>query len=93
MGVSELDKDTLQSTLSRVKFVNGTPYISLQLQEKEVLVLPEQIASLILGKMKKTAEDRLGKTVKKVVITVPARFNQAQRMAMITAAKIAGTTR
>src|SRR5687767_10016598 len=40
--------------------------------------------------MKKAAEDYLGETVKKAVITVPAYFNDAQRKATIDAAVIAG---
>ncbi len=51
---------------------------------------PPQISSLILGKMKKTAEDYLGHEVTEAVITVPAYFNDAQRQATKDAGKIAG---
>ncbi|CAH1756663.1 11255_t:CDS:2 [Entrophospora sp. SA101] len=51
---------------------------------------PQQISAFILQKMKETAEDYLGETVKKAVITVPAYFNDAQRQATIDAAIIAG---
>merc|ERR1712161_172093 len=42
---------------------------------------PSQIGSMVLGKMKETAESFLGRDVKKAVITVPAYFNYSQRQA------------
>lgn len=51
---------------------------------------PEQISAFILQKMKETAENFLGGTVKDAVITVPAYFNDAQRQATKDAGTIAG---
>lgn len=51
---------------------------------------PSQIGSMVLGKMKETAEGFLGRTVSKAVITVPAYFNDSQRQATKDAGKIAG---
>lgn len=51
---------------------------------------PQEISARILQKMKQTAEDFLGETVTKAVITVPAYFNDAQRQATKDAGKIAG---
>merc|ERR1712238_409593 len=51
---------------------------------------PSQIGSMVLGKMKETAESFLKQDVKKAVITVPAYFNDSQRQATVDAGKIAG---
>jgi molecular chaperone DnaK len=51
---------------------------------------PEEISSLILKRMKETAQDYLGEEVTEAVITVPAYFNDAQRQATKDAGRIAG---
>jgi molecular chaperone DnaK len=51
---------------------------------------PAEISSMILVKMKQTAEDYLGEKVTDAVITVPAYFNDSQRQATKDAGKIAG---
>lgn len=51
---------------------------------------PSQIGSMVLTKMKETADNFLGKPVQQAVVTVPAYFNDSQRQATKDAGKIAG---
>ena len=71
------------------KVVGGTNGLtSVEVQGKRYT--PPEISAMILQKMKQTAEDYLGHTVTKAVVTVPAYFNDAQRQATKDAGKIAG---
>ncbi|TWU56779.1 Chaperone protein DnaK [Rubripirellula tenax] len=51
---------------------------------------PEMIQSLILGKLKRDAESRLGRPVDRAVVTVPAYFNEPKRRSTIAAGELAG---
>lgn len=73
------------------------PYEIIEADNKDAWVkvgdkklAPQQISAEILIKMKKTAEDYLGRPVHSAVITVPAYFNDSQRQATKDAGKIAG---
>lgn len=65
---------------------NGDAWV----QVKGKKMAPPEISARVLMKMKKTAEDFLGETVKEAVITVPAYFNDSQRQATKDAGRIAG---
>ncbi|KAK9072981.1 hypothetical protein SSX86_007303 [Deinandra increscens subsp. villosa] len=67
-----------------------TPKIVVAYKGEEKEFLAEEISSMILGKMKETAEAYLGKVVKNAVITVPAYFSDSQRQATKDAGTIAG---
>ncbi|XP_077966550.1 heat shock 70 kDa protein cognate 4-like isoform X2 [Styela clava] len=64
-------------------------YIKNEIKVEEKLY-PEQITAMILGRMKKIAESHLKTEVKKAVISVPASFENAQRLATIDAGRIVG---
>ncbi|VDN07507.1 unnamed protein product [Thelazia callipaeda] len=69
---------------------NGKPAIEVEFKNEQRTFTPEEISSMILSKMKETAEIFLGFTVSKAVITVPAYFNDSQRQATKDAGIIAG---
>src|SRR5262249_52488001 len=54
------------------------------------LVTPPEVSAKVLQKLKKAAEDYLGRSVSEAVITVPAYFNDSQRQATKDAGRIAG---
>ena len=62
--------------------------VNIHIQEKNFSL--QEISAMILKKMKTIAEDYLGQTVRKAVVTVPAYFNDNQRAATKDAGKIAG---
>ena len=51
---------------------------------------PPELSAMVLQKLKQSAEEHLGQTVNRAVITVPAYFNDAQRQATKDAGQIAG---
>ncbi|KAH7951656.1 heat shock-related 70 kDa protein 2 [Rhipicephalus sanguineus] len=66
------------------------PRIQVTFRGQTKVFHPEEISSMILYKMKESAEAYLGGPVKKAVITVPAYFNDSQRQATKDAGAIAG---
>ncbi|XP_015833401.1 heat shock cognate 71 kDa protein [Tribolium castaneum] len=69
---------------------NGKPKIRVRYKGETKTFFPEEISSMVLGKMKETAEAYLGTHVTGAVITVPAYFNDSQRQATKDAGTIAG---
>ena len=89
MGSDWNDAD-VQKMLTMVTYdvvnKNGKPFIKIDNKEYS----PEEISSFILAEMAKIASDYYGEEVKKVVITVPAWFNDVQRKATKLAGELAG---
>lgn len=78
---------TNPNTIQSIKRHMGTDY-KVEIEGKEYT--PQEISAIILQHLKSYAEDYLGDTVDKAVITVPAYFNDAERQATKDAGKIAG---
>ncbi|KAF7119188.1 hypothetical protein CNMCM5793_008932 [Aspergillus hiratsukae] len=68
----------------------GKPVIEIEFKGETKQFTPEEISSMVLTKMRETAEAYLGGTVNNAVITVPAYFNDSQRQATKDAGLIAG---
>jgi len=83
---SAMSKEVKNVAYKVVKGANDTPRVDIDGKK----YTPQEISAMILQKMKKTAEDYLGTTVKEAVVTVPAYFNDAQRQATKEAGEIAG---
>nr|AGM50430.1 heat shock protein 70 [Macrobrachium nipponense] len=66
------------------------PKIQVDYKGETKTFFPEEISSMVLIKMKETAEAFLGGTVKDAVVTVPAYFNDSQRQATKDAGTISG---
>ncbi|GMK55240.1 hypothetical protein CspeluHIS016_0202960 [Cutaneotrichosporon spelunceum] len=69
---------------------DGSPYVEVEYLGEKKTFSPQEISAMVLTKMKEVAEAKIGKTVKKAVVTVPAYFNDSQRLATKDAGAIAG---
>lgn len=88
------DDPTVQADMKHWPFnvINetGKPKIQVQYKGESKTFFPEEVSSMVLTKMKETAEAYLGKSVTSAVITVPAYFNDSQRQATKDSGAIAG---
>jgi len=82
----EVQKDVTISPYKITKAKNGDAQITVRGEDHSAA----EISSMVLQKMKQTAEEYLGEKVTDAVITVPAYFNDSQRQATKDAGKIAG---
>ena len=87
---SEVQEEIKRLPYKVVQGKNGDAMIEVEVNGKTERYAPEQIAAMVLGKLKADAEAYLGEKIAKAVITVPAYFNDAQRQATKDAGTIAG---
>jgi len=85
-GTKEVQYDIKISPFKITEAKNGDAQVTIRGKSYS----PAEISSMILVKMKQTAEDYLGEKATDAVITVPAYFNDSQRQATKDAGKIAG---
>jgi len=83
---SEVTMEASRVPYKVVEGANGDAMVDIQGRRYS----PPEISSMILQKMKQTAEDYLGEKITQAVITVPAYFNDSQRQATKDAGRIAG---
>lgn len=91
----KIDDADIQNDLRLFPFkVTGdkdkNPLVEVTYQGEKKQFSPQQLAAMIITKMKETAESYLGETVTHIVVTTPARFNDSQRQATKDACAIAG---
>jgi len=90
----KFDDATVQSDMRHwpftVKEIDGRPKLVVDYKNEEKTFTPEEISSMVLTKMKETAEQYLGHAIKDAVVTVPAYFNDSQRQATKDAGVISG---
>jgi len=82
----EVDTERSEVHFDVVKGEKGDARIKVE----DKVYSPPEVSAMVLQKMKKTAEEKLGEKVDRAVITVPAYFNDSQRQATKDAGKIAG---
>src|SRR6056300_469871 len=69
---------------------DNKPLINVKYKNEDKTFHPEEISAMVIQRLKDTTESYLGHELKKVVITVPAYFNDSQRQATKDAGAIAG---
>ena len=87
---SELSKSDKRAPYNIVEAENGDAHIEVEVDGEKKTYSPQEIAAMILGKLKSDAEAKLGEAITEAVITVPAYFNDSQRNATKAAGEIAG---
>lgn len=84
-GSDEVKRD---NELFPFDIVQAGEGVKVKMGEKDYA--PQEVAAMVLGKLKADAEAKIGETIEEAVITVPAYFDDAQRQATKDAGEIAG---
>ena len=90
-NVSEINFDQLKTDYPfHVEVKDGRIVYKIIINKKTKYFSPEEISSIVLKYLKRSAEKYIGKEIKYAVITVPAYFNDNQRQATKKAGQLAG---
>ena len=87
---NEVKEESKRMPYNVVSGTNGDAAIEVDVDGEKKAYSPQELASMVLAKLKADAEMRLGESITQAVITVPAYFNDTQRQATKDAGKIAG---
>jgi len=87
---AELSAEEKKTPYEIIEAANGDAHIQVEINGEKKAFSPQEIAAMVLGKLKADAEAKLGETISEAVITVPAYFNDSQRSATKAAGEIAG---
>ncbi|GAO16225.1 hypothetical protein UVI_02000080 [Ustilaginoidea virens] len=87
---AEVQADMKHFPFKIISDKGGKPLVEVEFKGETKTFTPEEISSMILTKMRETAESYLGTTITNAVVTVPAYFNDSQRQATKDAGLIAG---
>jgi len=87
---NEVKEESKRMPYHVVSGTNGDAAIEVEVDGEKKAYSPQELASMVLAKLKADAEMRLGESITQAVITVPAYFNDTQRQATKDAGKIAG---
>merc|ERR1740123_1578988 len=90
----KFEDSTVQADMKHWPFTvvdeSTKPKLEVEYKNEEKTFSPEEVSSMVLTRMKETAEAYLGTEVRDAVVTVPAYFNDSQRQATKDAGVIAG---
>ncbi len=87
---AELSDAEKKTPYAIVEASNGDAHIEVEVAGEKKTFSPQEIAAMVLSKLRADAESKLGETITDAVITVPAYFNDSQRNATKAAGEIAG---
>ncbi|KAJ4460181.1 putative Heat shock cognate 70 kDa protein [Paratrimastix pyriformis] len=86
----EIQNDMKHWPFRVIRMDNDRPGVQVTYKGEQKTFRPEEISSMVLIKMKETAEAYLGRPVENAVVTCPAYFNDSQRSSTKDAGRIAG---
>jgi molecular chaperone DnaK len=87
---AELSEEDKKLPYRIVEAANGDAHLEVEVGGQKKVYSPQEISAMVLSKLKADAEAKLGETITRAVITVPAYFNDSQRNATKAAGEIAG---